>query len=349
MPRKREKILKADADGVKHGAVEKVGKLKKGAKQASITGFLMTQREPLGEIGNNLMDSIKEEKNVVNDAPRKENMKVEKIIEKKQVEEAEDPGMVGLCEYEKIRLRNIRQREALFAELALQEAKEEAREATGVTASGASGKRSSSRREKVEKLEKDPTEPVRKSLRLAGGKVPEIKRFTFEQFEFLDEQLKSRKIRPEDFYLDDELVSRNIAVEEREKMLEEMAAKARTFTGKTERPDGLRGVESDRFRILHVPKKCTIKQFVLSNSLEFKCGRGFYEFTKPEIVSHKKEVVVVEKSSGEMFTGKDACRLIGAGSGMRIPPTIFETWQVFVQSTSYGRNLMGGTDFLYEV
>ena len=65
-----------------------------------------------------------------------------------------------------------------------------------------------------------------------------------------------------------------------------------------------------------------------------------------------------------------------AGSGMRIPPTIFETWQVFVQvnthlvqgglhtdfshvyiivlyrhpqSTSYGRNLMGGTDFLYEV
>ena len=80
----------------------------------------------------------------------------------------------------------------------------------------------SSRREKIEK---DATEPVRKSLRLAGGKVPEIKRFTFEQFEFLDEQLKSRKIKPEDFYLDDELVSRNIAVEEREKMLEEMAAK----------------------------------------------------------------------------------------------------------------------------
>ena len=27
-----------------------------------------------------------------------------------------------------------------------------------------------------------------------------------------------------------------------------------------------------------------------SNALEFKCGRGFYEFTKPEIISHKKEV-----------------------------------------------------------
>ena len=103
-----------------------------------------------------------------------------------------------------------------------QDAKEEASEASGVVGSSTQAVKRSSRREKIEK---DATEPVRKSLRLAGGKVPEIKRFTFEQFEFLDEQLKSRKIKPEDFYLDDELVSRNIAVEEREKMLEEMAAK----------------------------------------------------------------------------------------------------------------------------
>ena len=115
MPRKRGNVCKVDADGVKHGAVGKVGKLKQGRKQASITGFLRAQREPLGEIGN-----LKEEQNMVDDAPKKENVKMEKIIEKKQVEEKEDPGMAGLCEYEKIRLRNIRQREALFAELALQ-------------------------------------------------------------------------------------------------------------------------------------------------------------------------------------------------------------------------------------
>ena len=76
-------------------------------------------------------------------------------------------------------------------------------------------------------------------LKLVTLQVPEIKRFSYEEFELLDEvtifviihfninfqELKSRKIRPEDFYLDDELVSRNVAVEEREKMLEEMAAK----------------------------------------------------------------------------------------------------------------------------
>merc|ERR1712223_495440 len=367
MGRKIGNRSKSTSDGVKHGGIAKPKQVKLG-KQPNITGFLRSQREPLGELrencttdDNNVMSvapvkekgqkqtSVKEEMEkiaLVTEETENQVPAVEKLEKQIEPAEEEDPEMVGLSEYEKIRLRNIRQREALFAELALQEAKEEAREASGVVGSSTQAVKRFSRREKVDK---DAAEPVRKSLRLAGGKVPEIKRFTFEQFEFLDEQLKSRKIKPEDFYLDDELVSRNIAVEEREKILEEMTAKARTFTGKTERPDGLKEVEEGRFRILHVPKKCTIKQFVLSNSLEFKCGRGFYEFTKPEIVSHKKEVVVVEKSSGAMFTGKDACRLIGAGSGMRIPPTIFETWQVFVQSTSYGRNLMGGTDFLYEV
>jgi len=365
MGRKIGNRSKSTSDGVKHGGIAKPKQVKLG-KQPNITGFLKSQREPLGELNcttdvNNVMSVAPVKEKGQKQTPVEEEMEKvalvteetenqvpaeEKLEKQTEPDEEEDPEMVGLSEYEKIRLRNIRQREALFAELALQEAKEEASEASGVVKSSTQAVKRSSRREKIDK---DATEPVRKSLRLAGGKVPEIKRFTFEQFEFLDEQLKSRKIKPEDFYLDDELVSRNIAVEEREKMLEEMAAKARTFTGKTERPDGLKEVEEGRFRILHVPKKCTIKQFVLSNSLEFKCGRGFYEFTKPEIVSHKKEVVVVEKSSGAMFTGRDACRLIGAGSGMRIPPTIFETWQVFVQSTSYGRNLMGGTDFLYEV
>ena len=42
----------------------------------------------------------------------------------------------------------------------------------------------------------------------------------------------------------------------------------------------------------------------MNNSLLFKAGRGFYEFTKPEIISHKKEVVLIEKETGDMFTGK---------------------------------------------
>jgi len=241
-------------------------------------------------------------------------------VEIKPEEPEDEAEMEGMCEYEKIRHRNIKERQQMFAQLQIEEAK---RECSPV---------STPKPNKPQKRILKPKEKIepRKSLRIAGG-VPEIVRFSASF---------------DDHPVDSELVSRP-----RRSLPEnynDYLHATRTFTG-CERPDGLVSVEEGRFKILQVPKKCTIKQFVLSNDLEFKCGRGFYEFTKPEIISHKKEVVLVEKSSGKMFTGRDACRMIGAGSGIRIPPTAFETWRVFVQSTSYGRNLMGGTGFLYEV
>ena len=118
MGRTRANNSKTEAGGAKDGGVEKkVGGKSKGSKQASITGFLMTQREPLGEIGNHSVERVEEEKIMLDDNLEKE--KVQTADVKNEVEK-EDPEMDGLCEYEKIRMRNIRQREALFAELALQ-------------------------------------------------------------------------------------------------------------------------------------------------------------------------------------------------------------------------------------
>ena len=223
-----------------------------------------------------------------------------------------------LCEYEQIRLQNIQEREEMFRELGLDN-----------LTKNLSAKPEQSK--KAVRKAKENVEPVRKSRRLAGG-VPEIQRF---QASFDDHpQDEELMVKPR----------RRLAGENCNDYLHA----TRTFTG-NEEPECLAEVSSERFRILKVPKKCTIKQFVLSNNLEFKTGRGFYEFTKPEIISHKKEVVLVDKKTGEMFSGRDARRMIGAGSGIRIPPTSFEKWRVFVQSTSYGRNLMGGTSFLYEV
>ena len=78
-----------------------------------------------------------------------------------------------------------------------------------------------------------------------------------------------------------------------------------------ERPDGLAPIDPSRFQVLHVQFRCSIKQFVLENALIFKTGRGFYEFTKPEKISDKKEVVLVDKTTGDMFTGPEACEMIG--------------------------------------
>jgi hypothetical protein len=57
----------------------------------------------------------------------------------------------------------------------------------------------------------------------------------------------------------------------------------------------------------------------------------------------------MNKRTGDMFTGDQACRLIGAGGTGRVKPTDLEKWRVFVQSTSANRVLMANTGFLYEV
>ena len=100
---------------------------------------------------------------------------------------------------------------------------------------------------------------------------------------------------------------------------------------------------------MDVDERGDIRTFVEKNDLSFKTGRGFYEFTKPEKISDKKEVVLVDKESGDMFTGPEACAMIGAGGDSRIKPTSFDKWRVFVQSTSYNRVLISDTGFLYEV
>merc|ERR1719483_328268 len=85
-----------------------------------------------------------------------------------------DPEMVGLCEYEKIRLRNIREREALFNELNISEAKSELSQLLNLTTQNKQGP--SKRGIASIKREKEIL-PPRKSSRLRGGKVPEIERY----------------------------------------------------------------------------------------------------------------------------------------------------------------------------
>ena len=192
-----------------------------------------------------------------------------------------DFEVLEMSEYEKIRQQNILEREQMFEKLNIKNAKAE----NSIVKRPSSNKR-------VILGPKEPTEPVRKSRRLAGG-VPEIVRFTpgLDDNPY-DPDLESkprRRIAPENY--------------------NDYLHATRTFSG-NETPDTLAEVSNERFKILQVPKKCTIKQFVLSNNLEFKVGRGFYEFTKPEIISHKKEVVLVDKKSGDFFTGRDAARMI---------------------------------------
>jgi hypothetical protein len=113
----------------------------------------------------------------------------------------------------------------------------------------------------------------------------------------------------------------------------------------------LRTVSPGRFQILEVDNNISIKAFVLENGLTFKVGRGFYEFTKTETIQGHKEIILMDRKTGDLFEGEAAREMLGIAdiSTVRIKPNNLEKYMVFVQSTSANRKLIGGTKFLYEV
>lgn len=121
--------------------------------------------------------------------------------------------------------------------------------------------------------------------------------------------------------------------------------------------DGRAPVPAGRFQRLTVEAKQAIRDFVRETCVQepgavFAPGRGFYELTKPEDVSAKKEVVLEHVASGEMFSGTDAREMLGIpahGDGHVTKKSVPDGYRAFIQSTSYNRVLMPDTRFLYEM
>ncbi|NTX12135.1 VWA domain-containing protein [Myxococcus sp. CA056] len=113
----------------------------------------------------------------------------------------------------------------------------------------------------------------------------------------------------------------------------------------------LRAVAPGRFQSLEVDDDMPIKAFVQENGLGFKTGRGFYEFTKTETIQGHKEVVLMDRKTGDFYSGERAREMLGLppGETVRIRPASLEKYVVFVQSTSANRKLVKGSKFLYEV
>jgi hypothetical protein len=125
----------------------------------------------------------------------------------------------------------------------------------------------------------------------------------------------------------------------------------RTPTEEEAGPIDLRAVPSGRFQVLEIDEAQPIKTFAQRNGLIFKPGKGFYEFTKTETIQAHKEIVLQNRTTGDLFAGNQARIMLSLPIGVdaRIRPTHLDEYRVFVQSTSYTRKLVGGTHFLYEV
>lgn len=110
-------------------------------------------------------------------------------------------------------------------------------------------------------------------------------------------------------------------------------------------------VASDKYKILDVLTNSRIDDFVTANGLTFRKGRGFYQFTKSVLVQGHKEIILVNKETGEVFTNLQARKIMGLPVGVNATcrPDKDTRYLAFIQSTSNNRTLLAGTKFLYEV
>ena len=97
----------------------------------------------------------------------------------------------------------------------------------------------------------------------------------------------------------------------------------------------------------------------MAQGVDFKKGRGFYELTKAETVHGYKEIVLMDKATGDIFNGAKVREMLELPpqadkkgedrEDVKLRPVSFEKYAVFIQSTSANRALVPGTRLLYEV
>jgi len=116
--------------------------------------------------------------------------------------------------------------------------------------------------------------------------------------------------------------------------------------------EDLRPVHPSKFQVFTVEEESGIKEFCQHMGITFNKGRGFYEFIKPEIIQPQKEIVLMEKDTGNLFEGEVARHIAGIGKNeerSKIKPGDLPKYRIFIQSTSVNRKLLSGQGFLYEV
>lgn len=94
-----------------------------------------------------------------------------------------------------------------------------------------------------------------------------------------------------------------------------------------------------------------IRDFVEKElSKSYVKGNAFYQLTKTETVQAAKEIVIRDTVSGKMYSDADARDLLGLPSGVEIKviPSSYSQYEIYIMSTSVNRKLVGGTKVLYK-
>lgn len=93
-----------------------------------------------------------------------------------------------------------------------------------------------------------------------------------------------------------------------------------------------------------------IRDFILRHRMEYLKGAAFYQLTKTEArVSHTKLILVRDRTTGKIYGGKEARQMIGlpTNGNARLHPGDHKNYDLFIQSESVNRKLVGDTGVVY--
>lgn len=108
----------------------------------------------------------------------------------------------------------------------------------------------------------------------------------------------------------------------------------------------LEALNFGQFRMFDVVKDGRIDEFVESKvKRPYRLGEAYYQLMKPEEIQPQKKIAILAKSG--VYIGDEARGLLGLPDHhIRVQPSNFPDYTIFVQSTSVNRKLISGTKLL---
>ena len=103
-----------------------------------------------------------------------------------------------------------------------------------------------------------------------------------------------------------------------------------------------------RYQVQPLDHGVMIKTFI-ERYKPYEIGCAFYQLTKTEKVQQSKRICICDRKTGAIYTGTSARDLLGLPhyGAITLAPHNLGNYDVFVQSTSVNRKLVGGTTVLY--
>jgi hypothetical protein len=115
----------------------------------------------------------------------------------------------------------------------------------------------------------------------------------------------------------------------------------------------LKEIDPKEFSLYVVPDHdmgIWISDFILSKRMQYLKGAAFYQLTKTEArVTPNKLILVRDRATGKVYAGNEARQMIGlpTTSNARLHPNDHGNYDIFIQSESWNRKLVGGTGVVY--